>query len=268
MTPLIKFDSVYLKREDQNITGSAKDRATEIQVKHLKDLGFTNAVISSSGNAAISSQYFCQQAGIILDIFVSPAINPAKLKLLDPAHLHTTAKPISDAFKFAKLHHSYLLRQSTDKIALTGYKQIGKELILQLPEITSLFVPVGSGTTLLGISQILSPIVKLFGVQPAAHCPIASDFDKNFTAEIVSQTDALSVKSLPLKYQVISAIKNSNGSGIVIQDDDVIKCQKLLSNRGINTSAEGALALAGYYKAKKSLDLGNFPIILLTGVRR
>ena len=38
MTPLIKLDHFYLKREDQNITGSAKDRAIPVQIKNLKKI--------------------------------------------------------------------------------------------------------------------------------------------------------------------------------------------------------------------------------------
>ena len=36
MTPLEKFNSVYLKREDKNLTGSAKDRAIIEQLKNLQ----------------------------------------------------------------------------------------------------------------------------------------------------------------------------------------------------------------------------------------
>jgi len=57
-TDLIKLDDFYIKREDLNPTGSAKDRALFYQVNNLQKLGFTNAVISSTGNAAISASYF------------------------------------------------------------------------------------------------------------------------------------------------------------------------------------------------------------------
>ena len=248
MTPLIPFENVFLKREDLNITGSAKDRAIDLQTNQ----GFKEAVISSTGNAAISAQHFCEQKNIKLAIFVSPKTSPHKLKLLKNYLL--SDQPISDAFKFAKLNHAYFLRQSTDPIALLGYQEIGKEIILQCPQITSLFVPVGSGTTLLGISQALPKSVKIFAVQPASHCPIASHFDKDFTPETETVTDALGAKLLPLKHQVISACF----SGVVVQNSDV--------KNTLDTSPEGNLAYAGYLKVQHLA--GDFPVILLTGTKR
>ena len=42
MTPLIKIGDIYFTREDQNITGSAKDRSIALHVKHLKDNYFSS----------------------------------------------------------------------------------------------------------------------------------------------------------------------------------------------------------------------------------
>lgn len=254
MTPLEKFNDVYLKREDKNLTGSAKDRAISLQVANLIKNGFTSAVISSTGNAAISAQYYCQQNNIALTVFVSPKTNPAKLSLLQ--NYQVSPQPISSAFKFAKQNNAYLLRQSTDPVAIEGYSQIGKELIGQLPQITSIFIPVGSGTTLVGISLALPKSVKIFAVQPASYCPIASHFDKNFTPETETVTDALGAKLLPLKNKILSAAT----SGIVVQNNQV--------ENFIDTSPEGNLAYAGYLKAQKNSEIGDYPVILLTGTTR
>lgn len=266
MTPLDKIADIYLKREDQNITGSAKDRSLALQVKHLKDFGYLSAVISSTGNAAISAQYFCVKYGINLTIFVSPHTDKSKLKLI--AKYIISHRPISDAFKYAKANHSYLLRQSTDPIALRGYSQIAKEIIKQLPTVSSIFIPVGSGTTLLGISQILPNSIPIFAVQPASHCPITSTFDHDFISENYTITDALGVKLLPAKSKVIKAINDHSGFGIVIQNKQVIQNQNYLLSNNIITSAEGALTLAGYNKIKSQTSVGLFPVIILTGAKR
>lgn len=270
-TPLTKIGNIYFKREDLNTTGSAKDRALAHQVKNIKTLRLSSAVISSTGNAAISALHFCQKHHINLTIFLSPKINPKKLSIIRKKtdNIIFSNKPISDAFKYAQKHHSYNLRQSTDPTALTGYRQIGREIQKQLPPATSIFIPVGSGTTLLGLSQSLSPSTKIFAVQPAGHCPIASLFDQSFTPEKQTSASALLAKSLPLKKHVIKAIKNSSGSGLVVQEENMVAQQKYLTLNHISSSAEGALALAGYQKAiKKNLNVGKYPIILLTGARR
>ncbi len=256
MTPLEKFGEVYLKREDKNLTGSAKDRAIELQVEQLIKLGFTKAVISSSGNAAISAGYFCQKNHVSLTAYLPIKIPNSKLALINAQSIIVNATPISSAFRLSKSGY-YFLRQSTDPIARVGYQQIATEILQQYPQVSSIFIPVGSGATLLGISEKLPKTVKIFAVQPASHCPIAGYFDHEFIPETTTATDALSVKMLPLKQSVVSACY----SGIVVQNADVL-------TQNIDTSAEGNLAYAGYLKAKKIHPVGDYPIILLTGTKR
>ncbi|MBU4210593.1 PLP-dependent lyase/thiolase [Patescibacteria group bacterium] len=270
MTPLIKINNFYLKREDLNITGSAKDRAMASQIQNLKKKGFKKAVISSTGNAAISAIHFCQKNNLSLTIFLSPKINQNKLKLIKKSstNIIITPKPISQAFKYAKQNNAYFLRQSTDPSAISGYKKIGKEIMSQLPQITSLFAPVGSGTTLFAISQSIPDSIKLFAIQPASHTPIASVFDKNFYKETKSSTNSLSAKFLPLKNKLIKAIKKTKGSGLVIQEKQLQIAKKILQKQQIFTSAEGYLTLAGFLKTKNKCQPGDYPVILLTGTNR
>jgi threonine dehydratase len=254
-TPLIKLEGVYLKREDLNPTGSAKDRAIIFQIENLKRHGFKSAVISSTGNAAISASHFCHINQIKLTVFLSPKVNQNKLALIkkNNCQIIFSKKPISDAIKFSKKNNNYLLRQSTDPSALIGYQEIGKELINELPQITSIFVPVGSGTTLLGISQALNPSVKIYAIKP----------------ENTTLTDALTVKYQPLKSKIISAIKNSKGSELIIQNSEILEAQKILEKNQIKTSLEGAMAFAGLKKSiKNNLYIGNYPVIILTGCQR
>ena len=270
-TPLIKIENFYLKREDQNITGSAKDRAIPVQITYLKNQGFDSAVISSTGNAAISAAYFCHQNNINLTIFLSTTVSPQKLNLLKQYNheIILSPQPISDAIKFSKTNHVYLLRQSTDPSALDGYSQITDELLDQIPQITSIFIPIGSGTTLLGISQKLSKTVKIFGAQSSANPTISKLFDSQFTPENRLITDALSVKFLPQKDKIINTIKSSQGTCFTIQNEAIVYTSSYLESQKIITSLEGALSLAAYQKAiKNQIEVGEYPVILLTGTKR
>lgn len=265
MTPLTKFDNIYLKREDLNPTGSAKDRALPLQIENLIKNNYSSAVISSTGNAAISASFYCQQAKIPLTVFVSPNINKNKLSKIK-ADIVETLKPISDAIKYSKNTHSYLLRQSTDINAQIGYGEITKEILSELPQITSIFIPVGSGTTLLGIGKLLPNNVKIFAVQPASNPTICSVFKPNYTLEHESLTDALSVKYLPLKKEIIKTIKSHHGDGLVVKNQEVVEAYNYIKH--FSVSPESALCLAGYHQIKNTVDIGKFPVILFTGTQR
>ncbi len=270
-TPLVKLDNFYLKREDENVTGSAKDRALPLQIDNLKKKGFSKAVISSTGNAAISAAYFCQQKQIELTIFLSPKISPQKLSLLKQfsSEIILSSKPISNAIKFSKQNQAFLLRQSTDPISLIGYQQIANEIITQLPQFTSIFVPIGSGTTLIGISQKTPLHIPIFGVQSAANCPISKLFDSDYKPENRLITDALSAKYLPQKKLLVDRIKKSNGFVFTIQNEAIVMASHYFESKNIITSLEGALCFAAYQKAlKNNYPVGDFPVILLTGIKR
>lgn len=272
MTPIIKVNGYYLKREDKNPTGSAKDRAIQAQVDHLIKRNFNSATISSTGNAAISAAHYCQKHKIHLHIFVSPQVNQQKLNLLQSfsfSTIHQTQKPISQSIRFSKENSAYLLRQSTDPIAIKAYSQIGQEINIQLPQVSSIFIPVGSGATFLGISQIVNPKINIYAIQSAANPTLAKYYNQNYTTETTNITDALTVKTLPLRQQLLTALKQTNSQALAIQNYDILQAQKELKKHNIYTSNEGALALAGFYNAKKiSLPTGDYPLIILTGAFR
>lgn len=274
MTPILKIDNFYLKREDKNPTGSTKDRAIIAQVKTALLNKYTSATISSTGNAAISASFYCQKENIPLHVFVSPDIDANKLAILNTNHNNTVyidPRPISSSFKQSKESGSYLLRQSTDPVALKAYSQIGSEIKKQLPQITSIFIPVGSGATLIGLSQTLPKTCKIIACQSAANPTIAKFFDKNYSPEKENPCDALTVKTLPLKDQIIDTIKKSKGTALALQKQQIQDADNLLKKNKVNQlSLESSLALAGLFKAQ-SLDpnlVGDCPLILCTGIKR
>ncbi len=270
-TNLFKFQDLYLKREDENITGSAKDRALEKQVDYLVKNNIKNAVLSSTGNAAISALYFCQKENISLTLFLSPKIDIDKLKMIKKYQpkIIFSLKPISDALKFSKNNNHYFLRQSTDPIALDAYKAIGDEIIEQLPQVTSVFIPIGSGTTLLGIAKSFPKNITIFGAQSLGNPTVAKVFNHSIEIENSSVTDALSVKVLPLKSDIIFQIKEHNGTVFAIKNSEIQKEHQELINNNIKVSPETALCLAAYKQAKElNLNIGKYPVIICTGAYR
>ena len=102
------------------------------------------------------------------------------------------------------------------------------------------------------------------GYGQLGHFPLPGQFQG-----LPDHSHPLSAKFLPQKNQIINAIKKSNGSGLTIQNEAIISADVYLKNQGIETSLEGSLAFSGYQKAiKNNFDVGQFPVILLTGAKR
>lgn len=269
-TTLKNINGVYYKCEYENPSGSVKDRSMAYQISKIFQDGVKKAVISSSGNAGISASAYSKLANIELVVFFSAKINEKKLKILSSYgyKLIETATPLRDALTFSKLKNCYNLRQSKDEYAVYGYSTIAYELQEVEPLIDAVFVPVSSGTTLVGIYNGY----QKFGRIPAFHIvqtekvhPVAKYFDQDFQSTNQSLADGIVAKYTPRTKEIIKIIKISKGSGWIVSEEEIMKAADYLLQNGLNCSYEGAMAYAGYQKAKKKGFIYNKPLCLLTG---
>ncbi len=271
-TDLVSVDDLYFKREDQNPTGSVKDRGLSYQISALRQQGHKNFVISSSGNAAISAAAYCRLAESELTIFVSPKIAANKLEILQSTdyQIIQTERPVSLAHRYAQQHRAYNLRPSKDELGPVGYQTIAFELLKQLKTIPqSIFVPVSSGTLLVGLAQgfqlAKGQLPQLFAVQPSTIHPIAQYYDSDFQTETSGPVTSIVAKSLPRKKSIHQLL----AGGWVVNNQQILSAHQWLTDRGITTSYEGAMTLAGYFKAQKKHQRFNQnqkpTVCLLTG---
>jgi len=263
-------EGLTLKREDENPNGSLKDRGMAYLVSWAKSLGKKEVVLSSSGNAAVAASQYCRLAGIDLHVFVSPKINEGKLAQLRKAGvvISSSDRPVSEAVKFSRRKGVLNLRPSRNKFGPEGYQTIAFELAESEGAVEDIFIPVSSGVALVGMAEGFKKIgflPRLHVCQPAAVCPIASLFTKNFQPEEASLSEALVAKYTPLRQKVAGLVRESGGTGWVISNQEVKEAQEDLGKKEIITSAEGALAYAAWKKAKT----GGWPVgkavCLLTG---
>jgi len=269
-TPEDPFEEIFFKREDQNPTGSLKDRGMAYLISKKRSEGVKSLVLSSSGNAAVSAASYCRLSGIQLFVFVAPKINPMKLKLIQEkgVEVFQSRRPVSDAVKFAKEKKIPNLRPSGSSFGPEGFQTIAFELAINQGYLGDLFLPVSSGVSLKGIYEgfkKLGFLPRLHACQSTAVCPIARAFDKDFVPEKESLTDSLVAKFTPLQHEVIRILKESRGGGWVINKAEVREAAEKLEKEGITTSNEGALALAGYYKAREKGWGLEKTVCLLTG---
>lgn len=268
-TALKKIDNIFFKFEFENPTGSVKDRGMAYQISKLRQQGKRKTVISSSGNAAISAASYCQLAGIELTVFISPKINKHKLGRLEEldCRIIQTVKPISTAFQYAKNHNIYNLRQSVDLYATFGFETIGYEIAAEA-KIDAVFLPVSSGTTLVGIATgfgKLNRFPAFHAVQTEAVHSISSLFDREFREKEKSIASAIVAKYTPRQKEVIKIIKKSKGWGWVVSDSEMKEARKWLLSNNVSCSYEGAAALAALWKAGKNGYQYKYPVCILTG---
>lgn len=291
--------NVFLKLENQNVTGSHKDRGLQEQIKRHIERGVSNFVISSSGNAAVSASYFCKQNKVPLTVFLSPKTPGSKIDRLyeyPGLKVEFSKRPKHDAFQVAKNSNAVSLRASTDKFALSGYETLASELIEQVPGCSDLFFPVSSGTSLVGTylgyskfsdqsgnneksalssksDKLMNPdtnnkkfkIPRFHVVQSTRVYTIAEEFDNDFAATDSSLAQAIVDRVAHRKKQVVDIIKKTGGSGWVVGDTEIESVLNFIPKE-INSSNEGAMALAGLTKAISSGWEAEVPVCIITGL--
>lgn len=268
-TTLRKCGGIYLKSEFENPNGSFKDRSLAYQISHIYSRGIKKTVISSSGNAAISAFFYCQKAGLDLQVFVSPKINFLKKAVLENAGVkfNISSTPIKSAFQYAKETGAYNLRSSTDENALEGYKTTAFE-ILENVEPDGVFVPVSSGTAFVGIAggfREKGKLPRMHAVQTTHIHPVAAFYDTDFIKTEKSFADAIVARFTPRQKEITDIILESKGSGWVISDEQIQKADVELKSYGISCSSEGAMALAAYRKAIQKGQIYKNVVCILSG---
>jgi len=136
--PALGQMSVYIKDERYGPTSSFKDRQAACAVAAMLEGGVREAVIASTGNAAVAYAAACARAGIKLWVFMTSLVPQEKLReaalfgaeVIRVSGNYDQTKQI--AAQFAQRRHLLLDRGATSIPARESMKTIAYEIIEQL----------------------------------------------------------------------------------------------------------------------------------------
>ncbi len=136
--PALGHDSVYFKDERYGPTSSFKDRQAAVAVAAMNENGIREAVIASTGNAAVAYAAACARAGIKLWVFMTSLVPQEKLReaalfgaeVIRVSGNYDQTKLI--ASQFAQRKNLLLDRGATSVPARESMKTIAYEIVEQL----------------------------------------------------------------------------------------------------------------------------------------
>lgn len=131
-------DHVYFKDERYGPTSSFKDRQAAVAVAVMNEGGVREAVIASTGNAAVAYAAACARAGIKLWVFMTSLVPQEKLReaalfgaeVIRVSGNYDQTKQI--ASQFAQRRHLLLDRGASSVPARESMKTIAYEIVEQL----------------------------------------------------------------------------------------------------------------------------------------
>jgi threonine dehydratase len=183
VTPMVRARSLsdansaaYLKVETKLPTGSFKPRgalyslATNLARRHVEEV-----TASSTGNHGAAVAFAAKTLGVRATIFLPRNANPVKRQKiadLGARIVEAGGSDLAAAFREASAYSSrpgiFFLNDATDPDVPVGTATIGLEIVNQLPQLSSVYVPMGDTALIRGIAATikqLSPGVKIIGVQ-------------------------------------------------------------------------------------------------------
>lgn len=136
--PDLGLDSVYIKDERYSPTSSFKDRQAAVAVAAMNENGVREAVIASTGNAAVAYAAACARAGIKLWVFMTSLVPQEKLReaalfgaeVIRVSGNYDQTKQI--ASQFAQRKNLLLDRGASSIPARESMKTIAYEIVEQL----------------------------------------------------------------------------------------------------------------------------------------
>jgi len=266
--------SVHLKLENQQFTGSFKDRGALNKLLSLTPEEAARGVIAmSAGNHAQGVAYHAQRLGIPATI-VMPQGTPFT-KVERTAGFGAKVELQGDTIDAAAVYAREVAQQQNlvfvhpydDPLIVAGQGTIGLELLEDLPAFDSLIVPIGGGGLISGIAIAVKAAkrdVAVFGVEadlyPSMHHAV-----KRLAPDNRGQTlaDGIAVKSPGKLTQAI--IERHVGDLLLATEDQLENAVHILVERqGLVTEGAGAASLAALLAAPERFA-GRDVVLVVSG---
>lgn len=278
---------VLMKSEFLMPSGSFKDRGTAVMLNYLAQVGISDILEDSSGNAGASVATYGAALGFRSRIFV-PASAPAP-KRYQMAAMGAEVVPVSgtrddvaravlaevdDRFYAGHNHQPYFL-EGTKTLAFELWEQLG----FRLPD--NIIIPFGQGSNVMGCHigflelqarGEISTIPRIFGIQAAnaapGHAAYIAGADQ--PVEITPQptmADGIASARIVRLPEALQAMRSSGGGCVAVSEDEIVVALRQFTHQGFFVEPTCATAGAGLSRliSDEVVRPDETTVIVLTG---
>ena len=268
---LIGLDTLYIKDDGQNPTGSLKDRPSALCIVKAREAGRDSVACASTGNAASSLAGNAAAAGLSAYIFVPERAPKGKLAqlLTFGANVISVQGDYQDTFRLSAQAIGrwgwYTRNAAINPYLLEGKKTVSLEICEQLgweaPDWVA--VSVGDGCTLGAVWKgfydfyqmgFIDKLPRILSVQAAGCYPI-NQAVRDGVEEITPMAENTLADSIAVGVprngkKAIRAIRASNGLTIEVSDQEILDAMCALGREtGVFGEPAGVTGFAGLKKA-------------------
>lgn len=269
------LETLWAKLEFMAPTGSFKDRGSVILTSMGIELGVTEFIEDSSGNAGASLSAYAAAAGLKAHVFAPASAASGKLDQIQifGANLHKiegARQAATDAAEeFVKERGLVYMSHNLSPYFSEGMKAASYEIVEVIGnDIDHVVLPAGNGSLLIGMVRgyqelleagIVNSIPRFHAIQAEAVRPLVAALNgEEWSQDDVKPTNAsgIAVSKPPRLAEMIDVIKSTNGTGTTVSEESLTEWQKrLASSEGIFAEMTSAGAFAGLEKLIESGEI-------------
>lgn len=264
--------NLYIKDEGLNPTGSFKARGLSAAVSRAKELGVKVLATPTAGNAGGALAAYAAQAGIPCVIVMpvdTPLANEMECRAFG-ADVRKLDGLISDCGKYVAenkdKHGWYEVTTLKEPYRIEGKKTMAYELWEQfdgkLPDV--IIYPTGGGVGMIGMWKAFEEMEamgwmgsarpRMVTVQAAGCAPIVDAFEKGANSAPMWQNASTIASGLRVPkaigdFLILQAIRESKGTAVAANDDEILSTSKdLAAKEGMYAAPEGGATVVAARK--------------------
>ena len=269
---------VFLKLENQQVTGSFKVRGALSKLLAMDDSERQKGVVAASaGNHGLGIALAASQLGIKATVVVPTSVDASKRAALESFGIELVVDGADFdecediAMARAKSENRVFVSPYNDPDVVAGQGTIGAELLRQLPHVDVVFVAVGGGGLISGIAGYLKavkPEIKIVAVSPS-NSPAMFDelantpYEFRLLTTTLSDSTAGSIQHNSITIDLCRALVDQ---WILVEEAEIASAMRyLFFEHRLVVEGAGALTVAAYRKESERYQDLNTALVVCGG---
>ena len=277
-------DSLRVKHEGMNPTGSFKDRGMTVGVRVAQELGVDRLACASTGNTSAALAAYGAR-GRMETLVLLPAGKVAAGKIAQASLHQARILEVDGNFDqcldrvqdLAARGEAYLLN-SLNPFRLEGQKTIGLEIMEEHYEDYGeypdrIILPVGNAGNTAALYKCFRELVKagaitedqvpkLTGAQAAGAAPMVEAIEEGLDEtrrweDVETRATAIRIGNPVNAPKALPGIRETDGTAVAVTDEEITEAQRELAGEGVGVEPASAASVAALHKLRQRGDVGD-----------
>lgn len=268
--------NLLFKAELLQKTGSYKPRGAINKLNSLTAEEKANGVVSmSAGNFAAGLAFASAAMGIKATIVMPEAATKSKVAATRAygatAILHGVGKDlVPKAMELAEQQHLTFVHPFDDPMIIAGTGTVGLEIIEDTPAPDYVFVPVGGGGLIAGVStaiKALHPSTKIIGVEPTGAVKMLTSLQQHKAVAAEKLNTIADGLAAPFAGKhTLEHVEQYVDEVVLVTDDEIKEAMLLVMERSkLFVEPSGAAGFAALMTHKVNVPAGSTVVCILSG---